>query len=73
MENDFDFIAASFVRKASDVEDIRSELHKHGGDDIRIIAKIENREGVTNLDDIIAAVRRRNGGPGRPWGGDPRP
>ncbi|WP_243200738.1 pyruvate kinase [Lawsonibacter celer] len=55
VENDFDFIAASFVRKASDVEDIRSELHKHGGDDIRIIAKIENREGVTNLDDIIAA------------------
>ena len=54
VENDFDFIAASFVRKASDVEDIRAELHKHGGDDIRIIAKIENREGVENLDAIIA-------------------
>ena len=55
VENEFDFIAASFVRKASDVEDIRAELHKHGGDNIRIIAKIENREGVENLDAIIAA------------------
>ena len=55
VENDFDFIAASFVRKASDVEDIRAELRKYGGDDIRIIAKIENREGVDNLDAIIAA------------------
>ena len=55
-ENDFDFIAASFVRKASDVEDIRAELHKYeGGEHIRIIAKIENREGVDNLDSIIAA------------------
>ena len=56
-ENDFDFIAASFVRKASDVEDIRAELHKHeGGDKIRIIAKIENREGVDNLESIIEAA-----------------
>ena len=55
VENDFDFIAASFVRKASDVEDIRAELRKHGGDNIRIIAKIENREGVENLEGIIAA------------------
>ena len=55
VENDFDFIAASFVRKASDVEDIRAELHKHGGDNIRIIAKIENQEGVDNLDEIITA------------------
>ena len=54
-ENDFDFIAASFVRKASDVEDIRACLHEYGGDGIRIISKIENREGVENLDGIIAA------------------
>ncbi len=53
-ENDFDFIAASFVRKASDVEDIRACLHEHGGDNIRIIAKIENREGVDNLEEIVA-------------------
>ena len=55
VDNDFDFIAASFVRKASDVEDIRAKLRKHGGDNIRIIAKIENREGVENLEGIIAA------------------
>ena len=57
VENDFDFIAASFVRKASDVEDIRAELCKHeGGENIRIIAKIENREGVDNLESILEAA-----------------
>ncbi len=54
-ENDFDFVAASFIRKASDVEDIRAELSKWGGENIRIIAKIENREGVDNFDEILAA------------------
>lgn len=52
-ENDFDFIAASFVRKASDVEDIRACLKEHGGENIRIISKIENREGVDNLEEIV--------------------
>ena len=56
VENDFDFIAASFVRKASDVQAIRDTLHGLGGDSIRIIAKIENREGVDNLDEIISAA-----------------
>lgn len=56
VEQDFDFIAASFVRKALDIEDIRAVLKKYGGEDIRIIAKIENREGVNNLDEIIAAA-----------------
>ena len=55
IQQGYDFIAASFVRKASDVEDIRACLRACGGDDIRIIAKIENREGVDNLDAIIAA------------------
>ena len=55
VENDFDFIAASFVRKASDVEDIRACLRECGGEHIRIISKIENREGVDNLEEIIAA------------------
>lgn len=55
-EQEFDFIAASFVRKARDVQDIREVLKKYGGEDIRIIAKIENREGVNNLDEIIAAA-----------------
>ena len=55
VEHDFDFIAASFVRRASDVEEIRAVLDSFGGQDIRIIAKIENREGVNNLDAIVDA------------------
>ena len=55
VEQDFDFIAASFVRKASDVEDIRTCLKEYGGENICIISKIENREGVDNLEEIIAA------------------
>ena len=54
-EQDFDFVAASFVRKASDVEDIRACLKSCGGEHVRIISKIENREGVDNLEEIIAA------------------
>ena len=53
-ENDFDIVAASFIRRASDVEDIRAELAKWGGEDIRIVSKIENREGVDNFDEILA-------------------
>lgn len=56
VEHDFDFIAASFVRRASDVEAIRELLHKFGGDGIRIIAKIENQEGVNHIDEIIEAA-----------------
>lgn len=47
---------ASFVRRASDVEEIRKVLAEYGGNDIGIIAKIENREGVDNLDAIIEAA-----------------
>jgi pyruvate kinase len=54
-EQDFDYVAASFIRKASDVEAIRAVLEAHGGHDIRIISKIENQEGVDNMDEIIAA------------------
>ncbi len=53
VENDFDFIAASFVRRAADVEAVRAVLHECGGDGVRIIAKIENQEGVDNLDEIL--------------------
>lgn len=53
VENDFDFIAASFVRRAADVEAVRAVLHECGGDDVKIIAKIENQEGVDNLDEIL--------------------
>ncbi len=56
IEHDFDFIAASFVRQASDVEAIRKLLRENGGERIRIIAKIENQEGVDNIDEILAAA-----------------
>ena len=54
VDNDFDFVAASFVRQASDVTEIRAVLDSHGGQHIGIIAKIENREGVDNMDAIAA-------------------
>ncbi len=49
----FDFIAASFVRSARDVLDIREYLASLGNTDIKIIAKIENMEGVRNADEIL--------------------
>lgn len=49
----FDFIAASFVRSADDILEIRHVLEKAGNHTIRIIAKIENKQGVENIDDII--------------------
>ena len=48
-----DFIAASFVRKAGDVLEIKRILENNGGETIQIIPKIENQEGVDNLDEII--------------------
>ena len=51
----FDFIAASFVRTAQDVYEIRNLLNEYDSN-IRIIAKIENREGVNNIDSILAAA-----------------
>ncbi len=53
IENGVDFIAASFVRKAQDVLDIRKILEENGGEDIDIISKIENHEGVENIKEII--------------------
>ena len=52
----FDFIAASFTRTADDVREIRQLLKENGGDTIHIIAKIENQQGVDNIDDIIDAA-----------------
>lgn len=53
IENDVDYIAASFVRRKQDVLDLRKLLDDNGGSEIKIIAKIENTEGVKNMDDII--------------------
>ena len=50
----FDYIAASFIRSASDVIKIRRVLEDNGGAGINIISKIENRKGVTNIDEILA-------------------
>lgn len=50
---DIDFIAASFVRKASDVLEIRELLKTHNAEHIQIISKIENQEGMDNLDEIL--------------------
>ncbi|SBT81993.1 Pyruvate kinase I [secondary endosymbiont of Trabutina mannipara] len=48
-----DFIAASFIRKQSDVRKIRVHLKQHGGEHIQIISKIENQEGLDNFDKIL--------------------
>lgn len=54
-EQGVDFIAASFIRKRSDVEEIRTHLKAHGGEHIQIISKIENQEGLDNFDEILDA------------------
>ncbi len=55
IENGYDFIAASFVRTAQDIHEIRQLLNEYNSP-IRIIAKIENREGVDNLDSILSVA-----------------
>ena len=48
-----DFVAASFIRKSSDIKEVREILNSHNGNNIQIIAKIENQEGVNNIDSIL--------------------
>jgi pyruvate kinase len=52
-KNNVDFIAASFVRRASDVQEIRNIMKYNNNTNIQIISKIENKEGVKNIDEII--------------------
>ena len=52
----FDFIAASFVRSAADVNYLRKFTHSLGWNNVKIIAKIENRDGVNNIDEILEAA-----------------
>jgi pyruvate kinase len=54
IEMDVDFVAASFVRSKNDVIELRKLLNYYGGHSIKIIAKIENAEGVENFDEILA-------------------
>ena len=56
IQEGFDFIAASFTRTAADVNEIRKILNENGGRDLNIIAKIENQQGVDNIDSIIEAA-----------------
>ena len=49
LTQDIDFIAASFTRCAQDVRDIKAILKAHGKEDVEIICKIENMEGVNNI------------------------
>ena len=52
IENDVDFIACSFVSRQQDLIDVKEFLKSHGGQSLDIIAKIENRSGVDNIEDI---------------------
>ncbi|MCL2003130.1 MAG: pyruvate kinase [Oscillospiraceae bacterium] len=56
IEHDVDFFALSFIRSARDVEDVRKFMQRVNRGDIRLIAKIENAEGVDNIDEIIEAA-----------------
>ena len=55
-QNNIDFVAASFIRKADDVRQVRKVLKENGGERIKIIAKIENQEGIENIESIIDAA-----------------
>lgn len=55
IEQGFDFIAASFVRNGDCIREIKELLKQNNGEHLQVIAKIENAEGVSNLDDIIGA------------------
>lgn len=52
IENDVDFVAASFVSTKKDIQSVRDFLDANGGEAINLIAKIENRAGVDNIDEI---------------------
>ena len=52
-EHDYDFVAISFARNVDDIRQVRKVLDENGGKDIQIITKIENVEGISNLDDIL--------------------
>ena len=53
VEEDFDFVAASFTRTAEDIRELKRILQELGGEKIKVIAKIENSQGVENLEEIL--------------------
>lgn len=52
-EHDYDFVAISFARNADDIKQVRKVLDENGGKDIQIITKVENVEGLSNLETIV--------------------
>ena len=52
-EHEYDFVAISFARNLDDIRQVRKVLDENGGKDIQIVTKIENVEGLSNLDDIL--------------------
>ena len=52
-QNNIDFVAASFIRKADDVRQVRKVLQENGGEKVQIISKIESQEGLNNFDEIL--------------------
>ena len=52
-EHDYDFVAISFARNADDINQVRKVLDENGGKDIKIITKVENVEGLSNMDTIV--------------------
>ena len=54
-QNNIDFVAASFIRKADDVRQVRKVLQENGGEKVQIISKIESQEGLNNFDEILEA------------------
>jgi pyruvate kinase len=54
VEQQLDYIAASFVRRRSDIEHLRALLEQHGGSEINVIAKLEKPQAIDNLEDILS-------------------
>ncbi len=55
-EHDYDFVAVSFARNTDDVAQVRKVLDENGGKDIQIITKVENVEGLSNMESIVEAA-----------------
>lgn len=55
-EHEYDYVAVSFARNLDDIAQVRKVLDENGGKDIKIITKVENVEGLSNMDDIVAAA-----------------
>ena len=53
VEQKLDYIAASFIRRKSDIVDLRELLHEHGGDEMHVIAKLEKPQAIDNLEEIL--------------------